>query len=99
MICFELQRSEALPTAHTTMFPYTIDGVPFWMRYYTWPLTSEMSFFLRSVEPRYSALNILLSTAMGAESLPTARLRSVFSSRENVRNQLTLDNVLSENST
>ena len=34
MICFELQCSEELQTAHTTIFPYTIDGVPFWMRYY-----------------------------------------------------------------
>jgi len=34
VICFELQCSEALQTAHTTIFPYTIDGVPFWMRYY-----------------------------------------------------------------
>ena len=34
MICFELQCSEALQTAHTTIFPYTTDGVPFWMRYY-----------------------------------------------------------------
>jgi len=33
-ICFELQCSEELQTAHTTNFPYTIDGVPFWMRYY-----------------------------------------------------------------
>ena len=45
MICFELQCSEALQTAHTTGFPYTIDGVPFWTRYYMWPLTLEMSFF------------------------------------------------------
>ena len=55
--------------------------------------------FLRSVQPRYRDLNILLSMAMGAESMPTARLRSVFSSCEDVRNQLTLDNVFSENST
>jgi len=34
VICFELQCSEELQTAHTTIFPYTIDGVPFWMRYY-----------------------------------------------------------------
>ena len=34
MICFELQCSEEQQTAHTTIFPYTIDGVPFWMRYY-----------------------------------------------------------------
>jgi len=34
VICFELQCSEALQMAHTTIFPYTIDGVPFWMRYY-----------------------------------------------------------------
>ena len=37
MICFELQCSEELQTAHTTIFPYTIDGVPFWMRYYMKP--------------------------------------------------------------
>jgi len=34
VIFLELQCSEALQTAHTTSFPYTIDGVPFWMRYY-----------------------------------------------------------------
>jgi len=34
VICFELQCSEALQTAHTTIFHYTIDKVPFWMRYY-----------------------------------------------------------------
>jgi len=38
VICFELQCSEELQTAHTTIFPYTIDGVPFWMRYYMIPL-------------------------------------------------------------
>jgi len=34
--------------------------------------------FGRFVVPRYRALNILLSIVMGAESLPTALLRSVF---------------------
>jgi len=33
VICFELQCSEALQTAHTTISSYTIDGVPYWMRY------------------------------------------------------------------
>ena len=33
MICFELLCSVASQTANTTIFNYTIDGMPFWMRY------------------------------------------------------------------
>jgi len=38
----------ALQTAHTTIFPYTIDGVPFWMRYYMTNMVNAVFNFFES---------------------------------------------------
>ena len=55
---FELQCSQALQKAHTTLFLYTIDWVRFWMRYSHYSVLFSAICFLSLIVVSFLSLDL-----------------------------------------